>query len=235
MNLRATGMEFASEMVAKGAAYGLRISEVPTTLHVDRRERRPHLRPWRDGWRHLRFMLLYSPRWLFLVPGVTLFVVGAVIGAVLAVGSVHIVGVALDIHTLFFMGQAVIVGYQLIVFAVIAKIFAIRTGLHPPDPKLWRLFRFVRLETGLLVGVLLSVVAVILAAIAVSQWGLQGFEQLNPRDTMRLVIPAGVFLTLGVETVFISFLLSALGIDVDNALMIEASPPGPPETSQHCT
>jgi hypothetical protein len=218
MGLRTTGMEFATEMVAKGATYGLRIAEVPTTLHVDRRGRRPHLRPWRDGWRHLRFMLLYSPRWLFLVPGVTLFSVGAVVGTVLAIEPVRIGGVVLDIHTLLFMGMAVIVGYQLIAFAVIAKIFAVRTGLHPPAPRLWRLFRYVRLETGLLVGVLFTALGIALGIVAVSQWGLHGFEQLNPRDTMRLVIPAGVLLTLGVETIFVSFLLSALGIDVEDAL-----------------
>ena len=223
MSLRTTGMEFATEMVAKGTTYGLRITEVPTTLHVDRRGRRPHLRPWRDGWRHLRFMLLYSPRWLFLAPGVTLFSVGAVVGTVLAIQPVHIGGVVLDIHTLFFMGMAVIVGYQLIVFAVIAKIFAVRTGLHPPAPRLWRLFRHVRLETGLLVGALFTALGVTLGIIAVSQWGLHGFEQLNPRDTMRLVIPAGVLLTLGVETIFVSFLLSALGIDVESTLAGDTS------------
>jgi glycosyltransferase involved in cell wall biosynthesis len=223
MGLRTTGMEFATEMVAKGATCGLRIAEVPTTLRVDRRGRRPHLRPWRDGWRHLRFMLLYSPRWLFFVPGATLFAVGAVVGTILAIQPVHLGGVVLDIHTLLFMGVAVIVGFQLIVFAVVAKIFAVRTGLHPPEPRLWRLFRYVRLETGLLVGVILTLLGIVLGAIAFSQWGLHGFEQLNPRDTMRLVIPAAVLLALGVETVFVSFLLSALGIDVESALADNSS------------
>jgi glycosyltransferase involved in cell wall biosynthesis len=218
MNLRTTGMEFASEMVAKSARYGLQIAEVPTRLHVDRRGRRPHLRPWQDGWRHVRFMLLYSPRWLFLVPGVFLFAFGAIVGTVLAFGAVHIAGVVFDIHTLLFMGQAAIVGYQLIGFAVIAKVFAVRTGIHPPDPQLWRLFRYVRLETGLIIGALLSVSGLALGIVAVSQWGVHGFEQLNPRDTMRVVIPAGVLIALGVETIFVSFLLSALGIDVDNVL-----------------
>src|SRR5271155_2891169 len=140
LNLRTTGMEFASEMVVKSSLAGLRMTEVPTTLSPDGRSRPPHLRSWRDGWRHLRFMLLFSPRWLFLVPGLVLSALGVVFAAVLAVQNITIGGAILNVGTLMMACMAVVVGFQLTAFAFYTKIFAMAEGLLPEDPKLNRLF-----------------------------------------------------------------------------------------------
>jgi glycosyltransferase involved in cell wall biosynthesis len=215
MHLRAAGMEFASEMVIKASLKGMRISEVPVVLRPDGRSRPPHLRTWRDGWRHLRFMLLFSPRWLFLYPGVALFSFGFVVSAVLLPGPLRVGGVRLDIHTLLVAGFLCLLGYQLVLFAVFTKIFAIRVGFHPPHPLLKRLFRYVTLEVGLLVGALMSVGGVVALIAAVISWQSAGFGNLDPSLTMREVIPAVVLLALGTQTVFASFFLSILSIDTE--------------------
>jgi glycosyltransferase involved in cell wall biosynthesis len=217
MRLRATGMEFASEMVIKAALKGMRITEVPVVLRPDGRSRPPHLRTWRDGWRHLRFMLLFSPRWLFLYPGVALFVVGVLLSALLIPGPIHVAGVRLDIHTLLVAGFLALLGYQLVLFAVFTKIFAIRAGFHPPHPVLENVFRYVTLEVGLLAGALMVVVGLVALILAVASWGAVGFGNLDPSLTMREVIPAVVLLALGTQTVFASFFISILSIDTDAA------------------
>ena len=168
LDLRSTGMEYATEMVAKSALHGLKASEVPVTLAPDLRDRPPHLRTWRDGWRHLRFMLLYSPRWLFLYPGALLMLVGALVSLWLLPGAQRIGGVSLDVHTLIYAALAVIIGFQAVVFALFTKTFAITEGLLPPDPRLDRLYRFVTLETGLVVGVAVFVVGIIGSLFAIS-------------------------------------------------------------------
>ncbi|OLB81446.1 MAG: dolichol-P-glucose synthetase [Actinobacteria bacterium 13_2_20CM_2_66_6] len=217
MRLRATGMEFASEMVIKASLQGLKIAEVPVTLSPDGRSRPPHLRTWRDGWRHLRFMLLFSPRWLFLYPGLALFIAGAAAGAVLETGPKAAGPVTFDIHTLLLAGFACLIGYQLVVFAVFTKVFAMQQGFHPPNPGYRAMFRYVQLETGLVIGGLLLVLGSVGTVIAVVSWGAAGFGSLDPRVTMREVIPAAVLLTLGVQTIFASFFLSILGIDDEPA------------------
>jgi glycosyltransferase involved in cell wall biosynthesis len=217
MRLRATGMEFASEMVIKAALKGMRITEVPVVLRPDGRSRPPHLRTWRDGWRHLRFMLLFSPRWLFLYPGIALFAVGVLLSAVLIPGPVHMAGVRLDIHTLLVAGFLALLGYQLVLFAVFTKIFAIRAGFHPPHPVLENVFRYVTLEVGLLAGALMVLVGLVALILAVASWGAVGFGNLDPSLTMREVIPAVVLLALGTQTVFASFFISILSIDTDAA------------------
>jgi glycosyltransferase involved in cell wall biosynthesis len=215
MRLRAIGMEFASEMVIKASLKNMRIAEVPVTLRPDGRSRPPHLRTWRDGWRHLRFMLLFSPRWLFLYPGFTLLAVGIVLSAVLIPGPVHVGSVGLDIHTLLVAGFLALLGYQLVLFAVFTKIFAIRSGFHPPHPLLEKVFQYVTLEVGLGAGALLSLVGLVALVAAVVSWGAVGFGHLDPRQTMREVIPAVVLLALGTQTVFASFFISILSIDRD--------------------
>ncbi len=217
MRLRATGMEFASEMVIKASLQGLKIAEVPVTLSPDGRSRPPHLRTWRDGWRHLRFMLLFSPRWLFLYPGLALFIAGAAAGAVLETGPKAAGPVTFDIHTLLLAGFACLIGYQLVVFAVFTKVFAMQQGFHPPNPGYRAMFRYVQLETGLVIGGLLLVLGSVGTVVAVVSWGAAGFGSLDPRVTMREVIPAAVLLTLGVQTIFASFFLSILGIDDEPA------------------
>ena len=213
LRLRATGMEFASEMVIKASLQGLRISEVPVTLSPDGRSRPPHLRTWRDGWRHLRFMLLFSPRWLFLYPGIALFAAGLLAGAALETGPKQIGAVQFDIHTLLLAGFSCLIGYQLVVFAVFTKVFAMEQGFHPPNPSYRSMFRYVNLETGLAAGGLMLLVGIAGIVVAVISWQSAGFGSLDPRLTMREVIPAAVLLTLGVQTIFASFFLSILGID----------------------
>jgi hypothetical protein len=215
MQLRAAGMEFASEMVIKASLKGMRISEVPVVLRPDGRSRPPHLRTWRDGWRHLRFMLLFSPRWLFLYPGAALLGVGFVLSALLIPGPLRVGGVRLDIHTLLVAGFLCLLGYQLVLFAVFTKVFAIRIGFHPPHPLLKRLFGYITLEVGLLVGALMSLAGVVALVAAVVSWQSVGFGNLDPSLTMREVIPAVVLLALGTQTVFASFFISILSIDTE--------------------
>jgi glycosyltransferase involved in cell wall biosynthesis len=214
MRLRATGMEFASEMVIKASLKGMRITEVPVVLRPDGRSRPPHLRTWRDGWRHLRFMLLFSPRWLFLYPGLALLVVGLGLSALLIAGPLRIGGVRLDIHTMLVAGFLALLGYQLVLFAVFTKMFAIREGFHPPHPALQTLLRYVTLEVGLLAGALMALGGLVALVLAVTSWQSVGFGNLNPSTTMREVIPAVVLLSLGTQTIFASFFISILSIDL---------------------
>ena len=212
MGLRTTGMEFATEMVVKATLLKLKIAEVPTTLSPDGRSRPPHLRTWRDGWRTLRFFLLYSPRWLFLYPGLWLMLAGMALGLWLLPTSRTVGTVTFDVHTLLYAAIAILLGFQAISFAVFTKLFAISEGLHPPDPVLDRLFRYITLEVGLLVGVMLTVAGLATSVYAVGLWGSVHFGSLDYSHTMRMVIPAALFLTLGVQTIFASFFLSVLGL-----------------------
>jgi len=208
LDLRTKGMEFASEMVVKATLYKLKISEVPTTLSPDGRSRPPHLRSWRDGWRHLRFMLLYSPRWLFFYPGILLILIGLGIGLWLLPGSQLI----FDVHTLLYAATSVIIGFQAIAFAVFAKIFAISEGLLPEDQKLNYVFRYINLEVGLIVGTILLVIGLTGAVYALGVWGLHLFGPLDTSKTMRIVIPSATSLALGFQIILSSFFLSILGL-----------------------
>jgi glycosyltransferase involved in cell wall biosynthesis len=215
MDLRTTGMEFASEMVIKAALLGMRMIEVPATLAKDGRDRPPHLRPWRDGWRHLRFMLLYSPRWLFLYPGVACMLAGLVVGLCLLRGPIHMGRVTLDVHTLFFAGIAVLIGYQAILFATFSKIFAANSGLIPQNRLLDRLFDYFTLEVGLVVGGALLALGLTGSAYSFILWDRQSFGEMDPRHLLRVIIPSGVCLALGVQTILSSFFLSVLGLGVN--------------------
>lgn len=212
MDLRTTGMEFASEMVVKATLMKMRIAEVPTILSPDGRSRPPHLRSWRDGWRHLRFMMLYSPRWLFLYPGALLMLLGALASFWLLLGPRNIEGVTFDIHTLLYAAAAIILGFQTVLFAVLTKVFVISEGLLPEDPRLNRLFRYITLESGLIVGSLLLLIGFLLSIYAVSSWEALSFGQLNPSDTLRMVIPAVTSMSLGLQIILSSFFLSILGL-----------------------
>jgi glycosyltransferase involved in cell wall biosynthesis len=210
MRLRATGMEFASEMVLKAASLRLRIAEVPTTHFLSGRRRPPHLRPWRDGWRHLRLMLLHSPRWLFLYPGGLLVVLGLLVGLWLMPGPRVVKGIVFDIHTLLYAATAVLLGFQAITFGAFTKICAIREGLLPEDFRFERLLRLTSLELGLSVGGLLAAVGLGASVYAVGSWGAQHFGDLDPVKAMRLMIPAVFSLTLGAQIMLSSFFLSVL-------------------------
>ena len=206
LNLRTTGMEFASEMVVKAALYKLKITEVPTTLAPDGRSRPPHLRTWRDGWRHLRFLLLYSPRWLFFYPGLLLMFIGLSVGLWLLPGPQGV----FDIHTLLFAATAIIIGFQSVAFAFFTKVFAIREGLFPEDSRFDSIFRYVNLEVGLLTGILLLLIGFAGSLYALTTWGANLFGTLDPVKTMRIVIPSVTCLALGVQVIFCSFFLSVL-------------------------
>jgi glycosyltransferase involved in cell wall biosynthesis len=210
MALRATGMEFASEMIVKATYLRMRITEVPTTQSPAGRSRPPHLRTWRDGWRHLRLMLLHSPRWLFLYPGALLMVTGLLSGLWLVPGPQTIKGVTFDIHTLLYAATAVLVGFQAITFAAFTKIYVIREGLLPEDLRLDRLLRLINLEVGLVIGGVLVALGLAASVYAVGLWGAQHFGDLNPSQTMRIVIPAAVSLALGGQVLLSSFFLSVL-------------------------
>ena len=212
MDLRTTGMEFATEMVVKATLLGMKVTEVPTTLSPDGRTRRSHLRTWRDGWRTLRFFLLYSPRWLFLYPGLALMLAGLAVGLWLLPGSRKVGSVIFDVHTLLYAAIAVLLGFQAIAFAVFTKVFAVSEGLHPPDPPLDRWSRYIDLELGLLIGGILALGGLGLSAYAVRVWSVHDFGPLDMSRTLRLVIPAALALTLGVQAIFASFFLSVLGM-----------------------
>ncbi len=184
MDLRTTGMELASEMVIKAVLFGLRVEEVPTVLRRDGRDRPPHLRPWRDGWRHLRFMLLFSPRWLFWYPGILLMAAGLISGALLMQGPLPLGRITLDVHTLLFAAVAVLIGFQAASFAVLSKFFGIRAGLRRPESRFENWFRHVTLESGLICGGLLVAAGLFISAGAVWSWGGRGFGQLQPTTTL---------------------------------------------------
>jgi len=212
LDLRTTGMEFASEMVVKATLHKLRITEVPTTLSPDGRSRAPHLRTWRDGWRHLRFLLLFSPRWLFLYPGALLMLLGIITGGLLLIGPRTIRHVTFDVNSLLYSAMAILVGFQSIAFAVFTKVFAISEGLLPEDPRLNKLFKWITLEVGLVIGGLIVAIGLAGSIYALDFWGERSFGNLNPSQSLRMVIPAVTCLTLGCQILFASFFLSVLGL-----------------------
>lgn len=212
MDLQTTGMEFASEMVVKSVLKRMSIVEVPTTLSPDGRSRPPHLRSWRDGWRHLRFLLLYSPRWLFLYPGLVLMAAGLLVGGALYAGPLVVEGVTLDVHTLLYAALSVIVGFQAAVFAVLTKVFAVSERLLPENEKLTKLFNYVTLETGVVAGLILTAAGLAGSIYALTWWGARDFGPLDPRETLRVVIPSVTAVALGIQTVLSSFFLSVLGL-----------------------
>jgi glycosyltransferase involved in cell wall biosynthesis len=210
LDLRTTGMEFASEMVVKAALHGLRVAEVPTTLSPDGRSSPPKLRTWRDGWRHLRFLLLYSPRWLFLYPGALLMLLGSALAAWLLPGPRRVAGIELDVHTLLYATTAVVVGFQAVTFALFTKVFAVSEGLLPADQRLERLTRVTTLEAGLVAGVLILLGGIGGSLYAVEVWGSGNFGHLDPARKLRLVVPSVGAVTLGAEVILASFFLSVL-------------------------
>lgn len=213
LDLHSEGMEFASEMVVKATLNDLKISEVPTTLSPALRTRKPHLRPWRDGWRHLRFLLLFSPRWLFFYPGAALMLIGTVLMIALLPGQLDLFGTKLDVHTMVYASALIVVGYQAILFAVFARIYAMTEGFLPARQWLENLGERVTLEAGLLAGIALVVGGIAATVVALFIWGGTGFHELNYQHTLRLVIPASTMLMIGVQTIFSSFFISILSID----------------------
>ena len=212
LDQRCTGMEFATEMIIKASLYGERIAEVPITLHPDgRKAHAPHLKTFRDGWRTLRFFLLYSPRWLFLVPGLLMILAGLV-GYALAMPGLRIRGVLFDAHTLLFASVAILCGYQSLVFAVFTKMFAISEKLMPETPNMRRIFKVFTLERGLVAGGAMLAVGVGLLVTAVWIWWDAEFGNLDYAKTMRVVVPGATLTAIGFQTVLSSFFMSVLGL-----------------------
>jgi glycosyltransferase involved in cell wall biosynthesis len=212
LDQRCTGMEFATEMIIKASLREARVAEVPVTLHPDgRKAHAPHLRTFRDGWRTLRFFLMYCPRWLFLIPGCIMIALGLV-GYAVALPGLRIQGVGFDAHTLLFASLAVLCGYQSVIFHILAKTFAIGEGLLPEDATMTRLFRTINLERGLVAAVAALVFGVSLLLLAVNQWRVVNFQTLDYAKTMRLVVPGVTVTALGFQTMMSSFLVSLLGM-----------------------
>ena len=212
LDLQAGGMEFALEMLVKASVLGLRVTEVPTTLSPDGRGRQPHLRRWRDGWRSLRFFLLFSPRSLFLYPGFGLFAVGCLATAWLLPQPRVLGGVGFDVHSLLYASLAIVVGFQSMTFWIFAKVYGMRERIVPPDPWFRSLMSVVTLEAGLIVGAALLLGGLALAAYALGTWGAERFGALSYPDTMRLVIPSSTAILLGFQIIYSAFFVSLLGI-----------------------
>ncbi len=212
LDQRCTGMEFAVEMLLKASLLRARIAEVPITLHPDaRRSHAPHLRTWRDGWRTLRFLLMCSPRWLYLVPGGALIGAG-LLGYALALPGLEVLGAQLDAHTLLVSSFLVLCGYQSLLFGLVARTLAITEGILPPSPALERFWKLANLERGLALSALALVLGLALIGVAAFEWSRVDFGRLEYAHTMRLVIPGVTITALGFQTVLSSFLVSMLGM-----------------------
>ena len=212
MDLKTKGMEFASEMVVKASLFKMKITEVPTILRPDGRSRPPHLRTWRDGWRHLRFLLIYSPRWLFLYPGILLMLFGVITSGLLIMGKITLAGVVFDVHTLLYTSALVLIGFQFISFFVFSKVYAITNGLLPSSPNFEKSFDYFNLERGLILGVIILLSGIALTVNAVLSWKNLNFGDLDPTIILRQTIPAIMLLTIGVQAILYSFFLSVLGL-----------------------
>ena len=213
LNLRTTGMEFASEMVVKSSLANLRLAEVPATLSPDGRSRPPHLRTWRDGWRHLRFLLLFSPPWLFYSPGIFTFFAGVFLSIWLLPGPQTIGRWTFDVDTLTYSLGLVLIGAHITVFAVSARVFGTQEGFLPRNPKFERIFDYINLEVGLLFGFTLLLIGLGILAYALHIWHSAGFGDLSPQRMLRLTLPSATCFMLGVEAIFGSFFLSLLGMN----------------------
>ncbi|THU41222.1 glycosyltransferase family 2 protein [Niastella caeni] len=214
IGLCSSGMEFASEMIVKSSLNNLKISEVPIKLYPDGRSKRSHLRTWRDGWRHLRFLLLFSPKWLFLYPGLVFMMIGMLTTAVLFQGPVKIGAVQFDIHTMLYSAITIVIGFQLVTLYFLARIFAIKSGLDNNNEWLKKFNRYFSLEKGLGTGVFVLLSGVILSVYSFSIWNRHLFGNLNPLHVLRFVIPAVACLLLGIQIIFNSFFTSILHLKV---------------------
>jgi len=213
LHLQTTGMEFASEVVVKSTLGGLRVSEVPTTLDKDGRSRPPHLRSWRDGWRHLRFLLIFSPRWLFLIPGAVAFAIGLLGTLFLSFGPIVLGDIGLDISSQVYLAALAVVGYQSVLFAILTKIYAQHEGFRIPRSRNFdRLERRISLESGALVGLALFLVGLAIAVAQFVGWASVGFGALEAGATLRLAVPAALLMMLGAQTIMAGMFLGVLNV-----------------------
>ncbi|MCC4907842.1 glycosyltransferase family 2 protein [Microbacterium sp. cx-59] len=204
LHLQTTGMEFASEMVVKSSLARYRIDEVPTTLKKDGRSRPPHLRSWHDGWRHLRFLMMFAPRWLFIYPGLAAFFIGALLVAALAVGPFQIAGVGFGVTTMVYAAALTVIGFQSLLFAWLTKLYATQEGFLPTGPRFKRLASIWTQERGLLVGLFLFLVGTIAGIAQVASWGSTDFGELQATEVLRAAIPSSLGIMLGFQTILMS-------------------------------
>ena len=212
LDLHTTGMEYASEMVVKATMYGLKMTEVPTTLSPDGRSRAPHLRSFRDGWRHLKFLLLHSPNWLFLYPGMVFCVLGLIMTVALMFGPVQIGGVVFDIHTMLYGSVMIMIGTNMIFFSLFTRIYAMRTNFIPTKESVATKLANVTTEKGAVAGVLLTLAGIVMTIAAFVIWKDTSFGNLNPQEMMRMTIPALTLMVVGIEMIFASFFIGILNI-----------------------
>lgn len=212
MNLKTTGMEFASEMVVKSKLHNLSITEVTTKLHKDGRSRKPHLKTWSDGWRHLRFLMLYAPNWLFLYPGVLLSIIGFISSVLLIVKPITFSNFTLDIHTLLYTSALLLIGFQFVIFYGLTKIFAVENDLLPKTKRYSKIFKILNLEKGLIFGFTILCIGVILSFKGLANWQATNFGNLETASTLRLIIPAITALQFGIQTILFSLFFSILGL-----------------------
>jgi hypothetical protein len=212
LGLTSLGMEFASELVVKASLSGLRVTEVPTTLSPDGRSRPPHLRTWRDGWRHLRFLLLYSPRWLFYYPGLALMSLALVIGIPVTAGPLHLGRITLDVDSLVAAAGIFVMGYQSVLFAVLTKVYAAAEGFLPSGRRTRWVAEEFRLEWGLLAGAAIFAAGLAGMIVSLSHWNVAGFGVLDAQRELRVVVPSVAALMVGLQTVYSSLFVSILGI-----------------------
>ena len=213
LHLQTTGMEFASEVVVKSTLGGLRVSEVPTTLDKDGRSRPPHLRSWRDGWRHLRFLLIFSPRWLFLIPGATAFFLGFLGVLFIAFGPIVFGSIGFDVSTQVYLAALTVVGYQAVLFAILTKIYAQHEGFNIPRSRSFdKLERRISLESGALLGLVLFLIGLAIAIGQVVAWFASGLGSLDPSTTVRIAVLAALFMMLGAQTIMAGMFLGVLKV-----------------------
>lgn len=212
MDLKTSGMEFASEMIVKSSLNNLKIAEVPTILSPDGRTRPPHLNTWSDGWRHLRFLLLYSPKWLFFIPGMVLMILGLVTSSILIYNPVTIGEVTFDVHTLLFTSVCILIGFQFLLFYGLTKVYTVENGLLPKSDTYDKQFKFINLEKGLIVGFLLVVLGIVLSVVAYNYWSEINYGNITNSSTLRLVIPAVTSMLMGVQIILFSLFFSILGL-----------------------
>ncbi|GIE98210.1 glycosyltransferase family 2 protein [Paractinoplanes rishiriensis] len=209
LDLRMPGMEFASELVVRAALNGYDLTEVPTTLRPDGRSRPPHLRTWRDGWRHLRFLLVFAPRRTLLWPGTALLLTGLLATIALATGSRTVAGVRFDVNALVYACLAVLAGAQIVLFGAFAELYGQFEGLvRRAKPSPW--VRWLSFERSILFGVSLILLGLAGTGVALGEWGRHGFGDLDPRGTIRLVLPSATAIGLGAIGVFSGLFASLL-------------------------
>ena len=214
MDLRTTGMEFASEMVIKAKIFKMLVAEVPTTLSPDGRSRPPHLRPWRDGWRHLRFMFLFSPKWLFIIPGLFIVIVALPFYLALLSGPIYMGAIGFDLHTLFYVEAAQVIGYLAISLGMIVRFFGVREGLLGIKGNMDRFYSFPLLEIGSIVGLVLTITGGVLAFYALNSWRLEGFGALPTQPLMRMVSLSTALILFGAITFFMSLIMGFLSLPI---------------------